>query len=324
MGLFVDYLLGKAEENGLVLPHPITRGGLLVNHRLILERVQERLKTAEAILIDNVSEYFFATARQEEWFYEEHFPCVIPPYPVFFMEAHRPTRVASEKGEMNAKLLPRRWGLLFEVVSRDFGWSDDEINSIAASAGLDLSQARWLYAVNFVYQDEDNKTFTPRQTWFFPVDGAGRITRHPKILATHALGRAAPEHRKVLNLLLMTISYPAFLALYFLQFRTVRLVDEAPPEKLNRARERRGKRPFVRYHVLEIQAAKEILSREGRVEEQGLQRALHTVRGHISFYTEERPLFGKVSGPVYKRPHVRGRSKSGIVLKDYDVKPPKE
>lgn len=47
-------------------------------------------------------------------------------------------------------------------------------------------------------------------------------------------------------------------------------------------------------------------------------------RGHFSTYTEDRPLFGKVSGTFWVPSHVRGSAKQGVVVSDYNVKAPKQ
>jgi len=40
----------------------------------------------------------------------------------------------------------------------------------------------------------------------------------------------------------------------------------------------------------------------------------------IKEYTQEHPLFGKLTGLYWWQPHVRGQNKEGIVMKDYAIK----
>lgn len=54
----------------------------------------------------------------------------------------------------------------------------------------------------------------------------------------------------------------------------------------------------------------------------GLRKALHLVRGHFATYTPDKPLFGRITGTVWKPSHVRGDAAEGIVAKDYRVKAP--
>lgn len=92
--------------------------------------------------------------------------------------------------------------------------------------------------------------------------------------------------------------------------------NEGPPQKWLR----RTKSPEVRYHVLQIDPMKDVLRREGGIEHNGLEKALHICRGHFAFYTDDKPLFGRGGACAVFRPdHVRGNRKHGIVLKDYAI-----
>lgn len=85
---------------------------------------------------------------------------------------------------------------------------------------------------------------------------------------------------------------------------------------------RRMKQPKLRYHVLNIEPMKQVLSTEGGVEHNGLKKALHICRGHFVHYSAEKPLFGKYEGTFWKPAHVRGSIEQGAVVKDYNVNPP--
>lgn len=114
----------------------------------------------------------------------------------------------------------------------------------------------------------------------------------------------------------------ALLALAFCHCKNVVRRDVtdslAPPAKWLR----RQKVPEIRYHVLDINPMKEVLRTEGGIESNGLKKALHICRGHFVTYTEERPLFGKVTGTFWKPSHVRGNAERGIVDKDYRLRSP--
>ena len=58
--------------------------------------LQEGLRRAVVFRIDNVAEYFFAGTPKEEWDICEDFPCLAPPYPVFWMEYKMPKTIISE------------------------------------------------------------------------------------------------------------------------------------------------------------------------------------------------------------------------------------
>lgn len=93
----------------------------------------------------------------------------------------------------------------------------------------------------------------------------------------------------------------------------------AVAEKLQRARIRRGKQPFITYHTLRIVAPG---NRRTPPEESGEQlsdgsRAFHLVRGHFARYTADAPLFGKLTGVFWRPAHTRGSPSAGVRLKDY-------
>jgi hypothetical protein len=47
---------------------------------------------------------------------------------------------------------------------------------------------------------------------------------------------------------------------------------------------------------------------------------LHIVRGHFAEYTEEAPLFGRVTGRFFRSIHTRGNADLGVKKPDYKVK----
>lgn len=115
---------------------------------------------------------------------------------------------------------------------------------------------------------------------------------------------------------------PAYLALSFLHCKNIKLSPNEPPAKLSKAFQRRHGRPLLRYHTLEIEPMKKVLETEGGIGHNGLKKALHICRGHFATYTPEKPLFGRVTGTVWKPAHVRGSVAEGIVAKDYSIKAP--
>jgi hypothetical protein len=60
---------------------------------------------------------------------------------------------------------------------------------------------------------------------------------------------------------------------------------------------------MLKYHTIEIEPMKKVLRHEGRIETEGLKRALHICRGHFAHYPETEPgLFGKgIQGDFWKR-----------------------
>lgn len=46
----------------------------------------------------------------------------------------------------------------------------------------------------------------------------------------------------------------------------------------------------------------------------------HEVRGHFRYYSDERPLFGRVTGMIWVPAHKRGSDAIGAIRKDYEIK----
>jgi hypothetical protein len=108
----------------------------------------------------------------------------------------------------------------------------------------------------------------------------------------------------------------------FLHCKNVNTIEHQPSPRLSKAFNKRHGRPLVTYKTLEIEPAKKMLEVEGGIAHNGLKKALHICRGHFATYTPEKPLFGRVTGTVWKPSHVRGDATHGIVQKDYKVKAP--
>lgn len=112
------------------------------------------------------------------------------------------------------------------------------------------------------------------------------------------------------------------LAMTFAHCKNVKMQENHTPPKVAAKRKKAGKPPGASYKTLLIDPMKETLRTEGNIEKNGLKKALHICRGHFATYTEDKPLFGKVTGTFWKPMHVRGNKKHGEIKKDYDIKAP--
>ncbi len=112
---------------------------------------------------------------------------------------------------------------------------------------------------------------------------------------------------------------PQFLH-YFLSIlscKNIEIKRQDVPEKLNRRRVKRGKKPLFSYYTLLL---KPVGKKVERSIDLGLwENRLHLVRGHSKIYTAERPLFGKLVGRYWWSPMVRGHKERGIIHKDYEI-----
>lgn len=91
------------------------------------------------------------------------------------------------------------------------------------------------------------------------------------------------------------------------------------PEALNKKRRKNGKQEIFDYHVLNVVVPGKKRGYSPETKPLSHNR-VHLCRGHFKEYTSEHPLFGHHTGLYWWQPHVRGQNKSGIVVKDYNVK----
>lgn len=110
----------------------------------------EKLRKAVIIDASNACEYFYAVSDQEVWKISQDFPNLTPPFPVFWIEMKRPSRIVSETNGVidSKKLLPLRSGFLFEAYPINRAWNFLTRNTPgltldSARAGLDELMAKY-------------------------------------------------------------------------------------------------------------------------------------------------------------------------------------
>ena len=109
------------------------------------------------------------------------------------------------------------------------------------------------------------------------------------------------------------------LTLKLLNCKNIQTETIKAPEALNKKRRRNGKQEIFDYHVLNVVVPGKKRGYSPETEPLSHNR-VHLCRGHFKEYTSEHPLFGHLTGLYWWQPHVRGQNKSGIVVKDYNVK----
>ncbi len=98
------------------------RDGLVPLDSHSLAGFRARLDEAELIEASELCEFFYAGTDQEEWSIERDFPKLAPPFPVFWIEMKRPSRIVSRVvGVRPSDCLPERMGFLFQRVTTEQG-----------------------------------------------------------------------------------------------------------------------------------------------------------------------------------------------------------
>lgn len=132
-----------------------------------------------------------------------------------------------------------------------------------------------------------------------------------------------PLSREQSETLTLRLMYLVHATLYTLNARNIYLEAVDPPARLNRKREKNGKIPLYRYHVLKV-APGIVRKNKHHESTQPVTGAMpiHLCRGHFRTYTEKAPLFGIPGncGRFWVPAHVRGNKQNGIVMKDYELK----
>lgn len=221
---------------------PVTHGDVIRPERL-KDRVYAGIDGATPVRIDEAAERFFVEESREGWAYTRDFGDVTPPFGLFFLEGGRPSRVVSETGDMDPEFVPRRWGALFEVVGEGRGWAGAELDAMAKSMNFERARTGVIYAVNFITDEEGidiiradgegrlyhrlkDRVYLWAQTWFFPLDKQGRISRHPHLVLAPAYRGVRAEWMEAFNKRLNLLCFPMLYALGRLNSGAARLESE--------------------------------------------------------------------------------------------------
>lgn len=118
---------------------------------------------------------------------------------------------------------------------------------------------------------------------------------------------------------LVTLLFPALLTLSFMHCRNVEARSVEAPAGLSKKWRKKTGRDLVRHQVLEISPMKSVLDSQGRAHQDGIGSALHICRGHFKTFSEDAPLFGRVTGQFWWPQHVRGSADQGEIKKSYAI-----
>ncbi|MCC6362989.1 MAG: hypothetical protein IT165_05660 [Bryobacterales bacterium] len=290
--------------------------------------IRADLGNATVLVIDNVAQYFFAHHSHSDGRLDgpEQFPHLAPPFPCAFYEytldpsMYRRMFTNAKNG---AAQMINQVGILVQSV--DAEQTRSWIPDLSSILGEHISgSSRWAQAISvFVRQNADRDVFGPCALLCIGVSADGRSTSplrcRPWGLSDEAYD-LLPDELLLSMERLGGLALPALLATSFLHCRNVSTQQNVPPPKLSKAFNRRQGRPLVQFKTLAIEPMKEVLRKQGRVEQNGLSKALHLCRGHFKDYRNSAGLFGKHKGLFWWDLHARGELEHGAVVKDYAIK----
>lgn len=276
---------------------------------------QDTLRRSPIFYIQGVYEYFRGYSEDRTLRLTD-LPCVAPPYPSFFTEF----RIERQH---QALMGYKRAGVLYEAFELP------EYDKLAhPKLPMDnLSGAKWILRGTSVIETTSINEVVMVTREEMPVREDGTMLPEGdigKILLGYREGNpgiSAENMPEVINDITASIVFPTLLAITFTHVKGARVREEEPLVGLSRRHEKKTGHPLVKYHTIDINPMREILLQEGRVETEGLKRALHLVRGHFADY-RERGLFGRTRGIFWFSDHIKGTEEAGIVVKDYTVQTP--
>lgn len=254
--------------------------------------------------VQNIADYYWEQA-EDKHFEAKDFPNLAPPFEQFWLEYQKP----KQKEWYGLGV----WGREFspeEAVKEGAQWELSTRLFFSTNKGhvLPVCNATLRVKPNGMTEDEMGFTADP---WFHSVMSKALVK----------LGEEDEWAGRIADGFVVQDLQPFWLAVSFLHCKNVLMVNHEPP-RLARGLIRKGVKPRVRFHTLEIEPMKKILKREGQRETTGLRRALHVCRGHFADYSQGNGLFGKFKGTYWREAHLRGRSEEGVVVKDYEIKKP--
>jgi hypothetical protein len=270
----------------------------------------QSLQAAFPIVADNVAKYLWNDIEdlddapafvngQLDW---TDYPNMMPPFDNYFVEWVTPFENMREASKWNGVHIVR---------------VEDTCGSGVSDKGLVTLRCE-LYVSDAAYGN--SAVVGPGITYGLLVaeDGSCVDARVVEQQCTGATDDETAEFRKAY----MNLMQPAFLTTSFMHCRNVSQTTVTPLPKLAKAHRKRHGVPLVRYRTINIDPMRQVLRSEGQAHETGIKRALHICRGHFRTYTEDKPLFGKVTGTFFVPMHARGSAREGVVVQDYLVKAP--
>lgn len=250
--------------------------------------------------ISNVARWWYLETRDMD---DAPAPIVVPPWKFFLMEYDIPTRLRRNNEIISSGVPPGVRASLKAVgyEASEFGVGNDIPKSLADNYGWVIRG--WLY-------------FNGERVYFIevPVDASGGAVETR--IGPKQKYRTEPEQNKAF---FATVLHPFWFAVSLLHCKNVELVDKPISRQYRRMMERKGE-PITQYKTLVIEPFKKQVRNEARESGQNeIERALHICRGHFRTYSEDKPLFGKISGTFWIPMHVRGNADVGTIEKDYKV-----
>lgn len=283
-----------------VLSMPVLVYPEIANHLETSVSQSEAIKECPKIILDNVYDHY---CKRGSLNIRSDVPNWSPPFRQFFVEwndSDAQSGILAYVFDANDVALPRLMGANREM---------DESLQIAKDV------AKWVIVTSLWFTHSKGQyAGRPLCALVFGtliIDRAGKLLWHG--YTGEGIDIDGTEMNNVMTSRLLVLG----LGLSFMNCRNVKCSDRVV--ECSRQFHKRTKAPQLLFKTLDITPMRDILRHEGYSDTEGTARALHICRGHFATYSEDRPLFGRLSGTFWVSDHVRGKSENGEVVKNYKV-----
>lgn len=275
----------------------------------------ETIGRSTKVILDNVSDYYMLSDRQE-WDICDDIPNWAPPLSRVFAEWNE------DGGQQGVFAMSIDTTLATGATAKEIGRLISRMCGYDTDLAIDdlegtLSESRWV-TITSNWASLASKPVCGRPVWLglksaLFISKSGKLLRPPVYIG---------DGCKLINdgILQQTSTHSALcvygLGISFLHCKNVSTVEV--DQSFNDKWHRLSGVAKYRFHILNIDHMKRTLRTEGRSDELGQRKALHICRGHFATY-EDKPLFGKYTGTFWKPDHVRGDAEAGVTDKVYRV-----
>jgi hypothetical protein len=274
------------------------------------------LNHAEAILADNVADYYHSCGQQ--YWEIKDFPNLAPPFPIMFIDYYAPKmELFGDSGEITSVKRGTRLGLMISSFEID---QVPGMREQVQKSGVAFPEPKWICYSHQFARDRD-QLFLPEWTGVWYITPEGALIVPPGVLLGYSprVEQAPPLQERIRLHATQALHVP-FLTLSFMHCKNVTIHKVTPPSPFKKTKVAQRHPPLATYSVLEIKAMQRVLATEGKSSVTGIQRALHICRGHFKDFSKGGGLFGRYKGMYWWDMQIRGTPEAGIHAKDYEVK----
>jgi hypothetical protein len=293
----------------------------------------DEVARSQVVVADNVHDFFVENPPSGQHL-REYFAVCVPPFESTFVEFKRCEQyiMQLQYGEMyHVKGNLDSWG--WSIHLTDYGVDSDVAGVLGDLLGADVPEGlkiRFFVSGDLVTGLNGKGTSLvcgPTATVFAFLDDNGFL--HPNLVHVDLPYKDNLDEEtktRYMDRSLMLFA-PVLLTFTFMNTKGITVSTVRPEPTINAERKKNGRRSFVRYRTIGIEPLTDRSKSLGDSGQNMMKKGLHLCRSHFATYVPENGFMGrKLDKPlnVFRRSHVRGSAKQGVVFSDYNVKAPKE